>query len=71
MKSTLKQGKCSEKKYPKLMQSDNGLMVLFTESSEGFVLYDGGSDYCIGYHSSTWHDDGFKDFDGTVELNND
>lgn len=58
------------KKYPCLMKSDKGLVVLFYEAGVGTVIVPGKSMYEIGNHLKKWADDQFKPFHGTVELSN-
>lgn len=55
--------------YPFLGVATAGLMVLFTEEGEGFVLQ-GNIHYDIGEHSVSWDMDNFTKYRGTVTLSN-
>ena len=57
--------------FPKLMISDDaGEIVLMTDHHTGTVVYQGPSEYEIGYESTGWIIDKFTDYDGSVTLNN-
>ena len=56
--------------FPKLMISDMGTVVLFTEEETGTVVHRGDSNMRVGDFSETWHVPGFKDFEGVIELKN-
>lgn len=71
MKTTLTFGDFPKQDYPKLMQSKDEMIVLFTEENEGTVLHQGKDCYHeLGRFSETWAMEGFKDFYGTLELTN-
>lgn len=57
-------------KYPKLMRSKMGTIVLMTNHGTGTVLCDGVNVARTGEVSSDWNMDSFEDFDGTVALSN-
>jgi len=64
------------KPYPKLMISSSGTIVLFTEKSTGFLISGTSEKYIyskieIGSFSSTWIDNVFVDYEGSVTLSND
>jgi hypothetical protein len=56
--------------FPKLMESDNGI-VLFTDNKSGTAVHIKNSSYSLGDVSSTWYIDNFTDFKGKLELSND
>lgn len=60
-----------KKEYPKLMVgSDIDLIVFMTSYGKGFVVK--GNNYNdIGDNCNTWAMDNFKDFNGSVTLQND
>ena len=55
-----------EKPFPKLMISDRKVVVLFRKPKKGTVLYP--NDYRLGKYSSNFNMENFKDFFGTIEL---
>jgi hypothetical protein len=55
--------------YPKLMQGETGVVVLFTGKGCGFVLV-GADIYKVGHFSSDWYTSGFKEYTGKVTLEN-
>ena len=55
--------------YPKLMHSDKGRIVLFTERGVGVLLNETGFDEA-GHHSDEWSMSNFKDYDGSITLQN-
>lgn len=72
MKVEVNEQSVGKSPYPRLMISDNGLIVLFTKFEHGFVVYSP-EDYTFGegYHSSTWAMDNFREFTGSVTFSND
>lgn len=62
------------KPYPKLKISTSGLVVLFTDEEEGFViggsLLSVGDDYKMGEWRTDWVHENFHDFAGSVTLSN-
>jgi hypothetical protein len=60
-----------ERPYPKLMESYNGTIVLMYREGEGTVLNKGSitmREVCE--YIDCWEMDGFKDFEGKLELTN-
>lgn len=71
MKTTIKEHK-QEKPFPKLMVSDTGVIVLFSDEINGVVIYDDTASFVIGEHNTNfWDMYEFKDFHGTITLEND
>jgi hypothetical protein len=63
----------SNTEYPKLMIGDKtGIIVLFSWHSRGTVINTGNGTTCleIGEHYTEWKMETFKDFHGSVILNN-
>jgi predicted transcriptional regulator len=61
-----------EKPFPKMMETDDGLLVYFTEPKEGSVIQDNArKSWSYGQESDLWDMDYFTDFEGVVELRND
>lgn len=60
--------------YPKLMIDERDgvetLIILFTKSGEGTVVYSENENYPIGYYSKTWSNPYFRDFTGEIKLSN-
>jgi hypothetical protein len=56
--------------YPKLMISDKGTIVLFSDRAIGVVLLEGFSNYKIGHHSFTWDFTAFSDYYEAITLEN-
>lgn len=71
MKSIINTG--NEKKelpFPKLMVSNNGNVVLFVNSQEGFCVYSSPEfDRLFGLYD-TWNISDFTDFNGSITLSN-
>tara|TARA_R110002124_G_scaffold57455_1_gene160860 strand:+ start:88 stop:327 length:240 start_codon:yes stop_codon:yes gene_type:complete len=60
-----------EKTFPKMMGTDDGLLVYFTEPKEGHVIQDNTKNsWSYGQKSKLWDMSGFTDFEGVVELRN-
>ena len=60
-----------EKEFPKLMINDkNDLIIFMTSRGVGFVVQPNKHDP-IGNYSDSWAMHQFKDFNGTVTLQND
>lgn len=60
----------SEIDYPKLMRTKEGLIVLFTKWGGGIVIVPKAEVHYIGFISQDWYMDDFKDFTGTITLQN-
>jgi predicted transcriptional regulator len=61
-----------EKTFPKMMKTEDGLLVYFTEPKEGSVIQDNTrKSWSYGQESKRWDMSGFTDFEGVVELRND
>jgi hypothetical protein len=58
-----------EKSFPKLMISEESLIVFFTSKRVG-VAMTSNKEYRIGKISSYWDMDGFKDYNGEITLKN-
>jgi hypothetical protein len=56
--------------YPKLMISDKGTIVLFSDRAIGVVLLEGFSNYKIGEHHFTWDTTAFSDYYEAITLQN-
>jgi hypothetical protein len=56
--------------YPKLMQGESGVVVLFTKANTGVVVSSTHLSYKVGHFSSDWYTSGFKDYTGKVTLEN-
>ena len=56
--------------YPKLMISDKGTIVLFTDRAKGMVLLEGNSSYKLGDYSNTWDLTAFSDYYEAITLQN-
>jgi len=70
MKVTIKnENKSSEIKYPCLMESPMGCLVLFDKPDCGTVIQD--KEYAVGSYHTDWASEYFTPFTGTVELSND
>jgi hypothetical protein len=60
------------KSFPKMMKTDDGLLVYFLKPNKGYVIEDGSSmSWSYGQESDKWCMAGFTDFEGVVELRND
>tara|TARA_R110000787_G_scaffold154673_1_gene268411 strand:- start:235 stop:474 length:240 start_codon:yes stop_codon:yes gene_type:complete len=58
--------------FPKMMETEDGLLVYFTEPNEGHVIQDNTrQSWSYGQKSKRWDMNGFTDFEGVVELRND
>jgi hypothetical protein len=68
MKVTVKQTPRKDIPYPKLMTAKEGLIVLMIKPKCGVVI--AASSYSIGYYSDAWNMNCFRDFEGSVELQN-
>lgn len=59
------------KSYPKLMLStEKDFVVLFEVPSVGTVVHTTVKAYPLGYHSNSWVNRGFVDYNGTITLEN-
>ena len=56
--------------YPKLMISEKGTIVLFSDKSIGVVLLEGITNYKIGHHSFSWDMNSFSDYYEAITLQN-
>jgi predicted transcriptional regulator len=60
------------KPFPKMMETDDGLLVYFTEPDKGHVIQDNTRrSWSYGQKSEKWSMCNFTDFEGVVELSND
>ena len=58
-------------KYPRLMETESGRIVLFSEDRKGVVLAGGDSDDCaVGDYINNWIMDQFVDFTDVLHLEN-
>jgi hypothetical protein len=58
--------------FPKMMITEDGLIVYFTDSQSGIVVRDNSKqEYGFGCLSCAWHSACFTDFKGVIELRND
>ena len=55
--------------YPKLMHGEEGRVVLFTGHETGFLLNQDDL-YSLGHYSHNWKMGCFKDYDGSITLQN-
>ena len=60
----------SKMPFPKLMITDEGIVVLMLESGKGTVVSTIESCYEIGHYSESWAMSSFYDFNGSVTLSN-
>ena len=60
------------KSFPKLMcNEDFSKVIRFTSPKEGVIVFlKGGSAYKVFEHSSGWNMNNFKDYNGTITLEN-
>lgn len=58
------------KAYPKLMISNENLILLCVSLGNGIVLSSTKSSHPIGYHSDAWDMTMLTDFTGTITLTN-
>lgn len=56
--------------YPRLMISNFGRVVLFSEQDKGVVINYSEDPGEVGYYGDSWTMREFSDFIGTVELSN-
>tara|TARA_R110000765_G_scaffold292668_1_gene388225 strand:+ start:293 stop:517 length:225 start_codon:yes stop_codon:yes gene_type:complete len=74
MKSTQGNNKVEVVEFPKLMMSnDLKIIVLFKDSTSGTIVYSNASDvstHVLGYASLNWCEEEFKDYEGTLTLQN-
>ena len=56
--------------YPKLMISDKGTIVLFSDRAKGMVLLEGNSTYILASYSNTWDMNAFSDYYEAITLQN-
>lgn len=68
MKSTVSSRLVTSPVFPRLMVADDGQVVLFIADRTGTVVKEGCDP--IGDYSCSWHMPDFKDFTGTVTLEN-
>ena len=62
-------------KYPKLMVTSKGKVVLFSSKTDGTIVFNGSghsisSTHIVGYHTDCWAPEDFTDFRGSVKLTN-
>jgi len=71
MKVTVNEEEEKENGFPKLMiNNNNDLIVLMSHYGTGVVV-SGNEHNSLGHYSVFWSMDCFKDFNGTVTLQND
>ena len=74
MKSTQGNNKVEVVEFPKLMMSNESkIIVLFYNSTSGTIVYSNASaisTHVPGYVSPDWREDEFKDYEGTLTLQN-
>lgn len=56
--------------FPKIMTTDNGMVVLFQSSCCGVVLSSSQKDWRVGEYSDSWIPNHFKDYFGDIILSN-
>lgn len=57
--------------FPKLMTDGEGLIVLFSKSNAGTVVFDNGlSPFAIGHFSDLWVPAAFSDYPQAITLEN-
>jgi hypothetical protein len=71
MKSVIKHAKPPLGKFPRLMASKHGDVVLFTSPVEGTVIHSADAPHGIGAYSANWPPSEFGVFHGTITLEND
>ena len=60
------------KPFPKMMKTEDGLLVYFLKPNKGYVIKDvTGMSWSYGQESDKWCMANFTDFEGVVELRND
>lgn len=62
--------KIEDKKFPKMMISNKGAVVLFLSYENGVVIDPGNSNHDIGFHYISWDMNDFADFEGSVKIEN-
>jgi len=62
--------KANKNKFPCLMRSIDGVIVLFTDEDTGTVVESDGRLYAIGDTGFDWDWEYFIDFDGKITLEN-
>ncbi len=56
--------------FPKLMSSDRNIILATGLTPSGFIIGTVIDGHSIGYHTSGWDPEVFKDFDGKMTLTN-
>jgi hypothetical protein len=71
IKVEVEQKEKEEMEYPFIgISKIDNTVVFFVGNQKGFVLYPG-SDYFVGYHSTSFDMDAFKKFEDKITLSND
>ncbi|MDE1866976.1 MAG: hypothetical protein KGI08_04605 [Thaumarchaeota archaeon] len=72
MKSTKHPVKKLESSYPMMKEDKYGLVVLFSSERVGTVIYVPSATFCyrLGYYSTTWFKEDFKEFHGQLIMEN-
>lgn len=71
MKSIITTNNVTTTPFPKLMITDDGMIVYFKQDSYGQVIHQGKGLWEEGCISGGWDMDSFHDFPGSVTLSND
>lgn len=61
---------CNEMEYPCLKQGIRGGIVLFFKPKTGVVMTSGDFEKPIGHYSTSWCEENFKAYKGTLEISN-
>lgn len=72
MKSTVSNQPCTkETPFPKLMVNHYGTIVLFSSPRTGMCIRQGNTEKTGAFYHDCWDDNAFKDYNGSVCLEND
>ena len=69
IESAVKKLRVSEAAYPKLMESDGGLIVLFKQKASGVVIQEN-DHWEVGDRCNSFDMEEFTDFNDTITLSN-
>jgi len=67
IRAVVKHRKPPVRTYPKLMVSEDGLIVLMESYGEGTIVNEN-IRFGIGYHEAFWNMQNFKNFHGSITL---